>query len=162
MALTEEQKQHLYDKLMSLKNEITAAKSEVQPMNEETGELSNGIDNHLADHAGVYTERMRDQAFRQSDEALLKEIEDALNRMKDGTYGRCEATGKEIPYERLEAVPYARRTAEAQAEAEPRHEDRTGNDRQFTRQMKDLTNKETMDQKHSYVFERLDQEQDSK
>ncbi|WP_412097831.1 FMN-dependent NADH-azoreductase [Bacillus paralicheniformis] len=49
MALTEEQKQHLYDKLMSLKNEITAAKSEVQPMNEETGELSNGIDNHLAD-----------------------------------------------------------------------------------------------------------------
>ena len=115
-------------------------------MNEETGELSNGIDNHLADHAGVYTERMRDQAFRQSDDALLKEIEDALNRMKDGTYGTCETTGKEIPYERLEAIPYARRTAEAQAEAEARQEDRTENDRQFTRQMKDLTNKETMDQ----------------
>nr|MDH3163682.1 TraR/DksA C4-type zinc finger protein [Bacillus licheniformis] len=162
MPLTEEQKQHLYDKLISLKNEITGTKSEVRPMNEETGEWSNGIDNHLADHAGVYTERMRDQAFRQSDDALLKEIEDALNRMKDGTYGTCETTGKEIPYERLEAIPYARRTAEAQAEAEARQEDRTENDRQFTRQMKDLTNKETMDQKHSYVYERLDQEQDSK
>ena len=41
---------------LDVKNEITGTKSEVQPMNEETGELSNGIDNHLADHAGVYTE----------------------------------------------------------------------------------------------------------
>ncbi|MDI5787863.1 hypothetical protein PO124_03465 [Bacillus licheniformis] len=73
----------------------------MQPMNEETGELSNGIDNHLADHAGVYTERMRDQAFRQSDDALLKEIEDALNRMKDGTYGTCETTGKKSPMNAL-------------------------------------------------------------
>ena len=38
---------------------------------------------------------------------LLGKVEKALERMSDGTYGICEATGKPIPLARLEALPYA-------------------------------------------------------
>jgi RNA polymerase-binding transcription factor DksA len=39
---------------------------------------------------------------------LLREVYDALARIEQGTFGRCEECGKEIPRERLEALPYAR------------------------------------------------------
>jgi DnaK suppressor protein len=39
---------------------------------------------------------------------ILVEINDALPRIEQGTFGRCENCRREIPKERLEAVPYAR------------------------------------------------------
>ncbi|MGC8941279.1 MAG: TraR/DksA family transcriptional regulator [Sulfurihydrogenibium sp.] len=37
---------------------------------------------------------------------ILKAIDDALERIKNGTYGVCEVCGKEIEEERLQAVPW--------------------------------------------------------
>ncbi len=48
----------------------------------------------------------------------LAEIEAALQRMVDGTYGVCELSDEEIPFARLRSEPTARATVEAQAEAE--------------------------------------------
>ena len=48
----------------------------------------------------------------------LYEIEEALKRIENGTYGICEMSGKEIPAARLEALPFARLTVECQAEFE--------------------------------------------
>jgi RNA polymerase-binding transcription factor DksA len=42
----------------------------------------------------------------------------ALERLDAGTYGVCELTGKLIPWERLEAVPWARFSLEAQKQIE--------------------------------------------
>jgi RNA polymerase-binding transcription factor DksA len=63
-----------------------------------------------------------------SDQEVLFEIEEALRRMDDGTYGICEATGQRIPEERLEAVPWTRFAREAEESIErelqshkPRH-----------------------------------------
>jgi RNA polymerase-binding protein DksA len=39
--------------------------------------------------------------------SLHEEVEAALKRLEDGTYGRCENCGKDIAMERLEAVPWA-------------------------------------------------------
>jgi len=50
----------------------------------------------------------------------LAQIERALQRMEDGTYGICEMTGKPIPLARLQALPYATTTIEAQRELEKR------------------------------------------
>ena len=44
----------------------------------------------------------------------LQQIDNALARMEDGSYGICEVTGKEIPLARLEALPYATTSIEAQ------------------------------------------------
>ncbi len=117
----------------------------------------------MADHGTLVTDRMTDQTVREIDRELLEEVNRALQKMKDGTYGVCEKTGQEIPYERLEAVPYARMTVEAQADVEDDLEtDAPSYEREFHEQVKDLSNKETIDQKSSQTYEILDREQDSK
>jgi len=50
----------------------------------------------------------------------LSKIEEALERMREGTYGVCEVTGKPIPLARLQALPYATMRIEAQREMERR------------------------------------------
>ena len=42
-----------------------------------------------------------------SDEDILDQIEAAIQRIEDGSYGRCEKCGEEIPKSRLDAIPYA-------------------------------------------------------
>ena len=49
-----------------------------------------------------------DLALLENEQQLLVDIDDALARIKAGTYGRCENCHREIPRERLEALPYAR------------------------------------------------------
>lgn len=46
---------------------------------------------------------------------LIEEIDEALRRIEDGTYGQCERCGKPIDEERLKAMPSARYDAECQA-----------------------------------------------
>jgi RNA polymerase-binding transcription factor DksA len=48
----------------------------------------------------------------------LYEIDRALRRIESGTYGICEMSGKPIPHERLEAIPWARLTIECQLQLE--------------------------------------------
>jgi YteA family regulatory protein len=75
-------------------------------MNASVGELS-GYDNHPADLGTEMFERGKDLALNEADERHLQEIEAALNRMEQGTYGICKQCGQEIPFERLEAMPTA-------------------------------------------------------
>lgn len=76
-------------------------------MLEETGELvSSSADNHLADTATDTYERELGEGLEEDAERVLGEIEAALGRIEDGTYGICEVCGREIDPGRLEAVPY--------------------------------------------------------
>ena len=52
-------------------------------------------------------ERERDLALSAQARAAVSEIDTALARIADGTYGTCEQCGKSIPKERLRAIPYA-------------------------------------------------------
>jgi DnaK suppressor protein len=52
---------------------------------------------------------------------VLKQINRALEKIEDGTYGICDVTGAEIPKKRLEAIPYATMTVEAQSKLEKGH-----------------------------------------
>lgn len=53
-----------------------------------------------------------------SEQDALNEVEEAILRIKDGSYGVCEVTGEDISKERLAAVPFARYSLEGQAEFE--------------------------------------------
>ncbi|MGI8573990.1 MAG: TraR/DksA family transcriptional regulator [Egibacteraceae bacterium] len=53
-------------------------------------------------------------------EAELAEVDAALERVEDGSYGRCQECGKEIPDERLELMPATRYCVEHQELAEKR------------------------------------------
>ena len=56
--------------------------------------------------------------FQERENRLLKEVEKALGRIKNGTYGFCESTGDPIGFKRLEAYPTARFCMEAQQQKE--------------------------------------------
>jgi len=53
-----------------------------------------------------------------SEQDILFEIDQAIKRLANGTYGVCEITGKPIPADRLAAVPFTRYTLEGQKELE--------------------------------------------
>ena len=74
---------------------------------EETGDLAIGSEDHIADSATETYLREVDEGLEETAEHVLVEIEAALERIEDGTYGRCSACGSPIGEERLEAVPYA-------------------------------------------------------
>lgn len=67
-----------------------------------------GYSTHQADDASTATEQAADHAMRQNAERLLYEVERALKRMDDGTYGICKKCGQPIDRARLEIAPYAR------------------------------------------------------
>ena len=86
----------------------------------ETDSLSelSSYDQHQADLGTETFEREKDLSILEQVEAELADVEHALRRLDEGTYGTCEIDGKPIPEERLEAVPAARLCLEHQAEAE--------------------------------------------
>ena len=59
-------------------------------------------------------DREMDASVGEQIERRLGEVERALQKIEEGTYGVCDDTGEEIPRGRLEAVPEAVRTVEAQ------------------------------------------------
>ncbi len=75
------------------------------------GEASGGLSDvplHLADMGSDNYEEEVTLALLENEEQLLAEIDDALARIAQGTFGRCEECQQEISRERLEAVPYTR------------------------------------------------------
>jgi RNA polymerase-binding protein DksA len=53
-------------------------------------------------------ERERDLSLSENVKDLLQQVNEALDRIEDGTYGICEVCGGPIPEERLQALPYAK------------------------------------------------------
>ncbi len=72
-----------------------------------SGDLSS-MPIHMADIGTDNYEQEFALGLMGSERKLLKEIDDALERIEQGTYGICEGTGKPIPKTRLEAGPWAR------------------------------------------------------
>lgn len=49
---------------------------------------------------------------------MMRQIDRALEKIEEGTYGICDITNEEIPIKRLEAIPYATMTVKAQEKFE--------------------------------------------
>lgn len=77
-----------------------------------------GVGNHLADNATELFTRERNLAVRHNAEDLLTQVDAALQRLEEGTYGICARCENEIAAERLEALPYATFCITCQAESE--------------------------------------------
>ena len=84
---------------------------------DDAGDLS-GYSQHLADAGTDTADRDFALSLISNEQEALKEIADAIERMKKGSYGTCEITGKAIPAARLIAVPFTRYSLEGQKELE--------------------------------------------
>ncbi len=85
---------------------------------DETGELNPGFDQHPGDVATELFDRELEYTLQDGEQAILARIDRALGRIDDGTYGKCERCGKDIPVERLEARPWAELDIDCQREVE--------------------------------------------
>jgi len=83
------------------------------------GELSS-IDQHTADSGTELFEVERDRSMIERLQNELAAVERAERRVDDGTYGLSVESGEPIPDGRLEAVPWAERTAQEQARVDAR------------------------------------------
>jgi RNA polymerase-binding protein DksA len=76
-------------------------------LDDEVEEVAASADSHLGEAAAATLNREIDYTLGENSEQILSEIEAALKRIDDGTYGTCTACGKPIGIERLEAYPWA-------------------------------------------------------
>lgn len=71
-----------------------------------------GVDNHLGDMASETYDRELEEGLDEGVRDTVRRIEDALKRIDEGTYGRCEIDDKPIPEDRLRAIPWTTRCIE--------------------------------------------------
>lgn len=113
-----------YKKLVALKSAIQKDIDEhsqtafSRESKEDTGEISASYSQHTADIDNEAFTRDCALSLLASKQQELAEINIAIERMKKGTYGICEITGKPIPAERLRDVPFTRYSLEGKLEAE--------------------------------------------
>jgi DnaK suppressor protein len=68
------------------------------------------------DTAAMMADRDRETALDENARQVLHQIDHALDRIEEGSYGICEVTGQPIPVERLRAIPWATMTVAAAAQ----------------------------------------------
>jgi DnaK suppressor protein len=111
------------DKLFNLKDDIVnqireqAKETFMKTQKEMSGDMS-GYGLHIADAASDNYARDFSLDLVTAERKTILEIDAALKRIEEGTYGICEKSGKPIKKSRLNAIPYARYTRECQEELE--------------------------------------------
>ncbi len=112
-----------YDLLIQLRDHVkhglTAHSEETlkRSSKDDAGDLS-GYSQHMADAGTDTFDRDFALSMVSSEQDALQEIEAAIDRIFDGTYGHCEMTGKRIRDERLMAVPFTRYSMKTQEQIE--------------------------------------------
>jgi DnaK suppressor protein len=102
-------------RLIDLRDELTRLRD---GLDEDEVELEGGGDDFSETDSGDMSQsifdREMDASVGEGIERRLGEVARALQKIEEGTYGVCDDSGEEIPRGRLEAVPEAIRTVEAQ------------------------------------------------
>ncbi len=104
-----------YVRLLELRAQLLR---QMDGLAKQSAEEIPGYSLHMADSGTDNFDRDFALSLLSSDQDAIYEIEEALKRIEKNTYGICELTGKTIPKARLEAIPWARFTVQAQTQLE--------------------------------------------
>jgi DnaK suppressor protein len=111
-------KQH--KRLLDLKDTLLDAMRGVARDNLHSGSDTSAFGMHQADAGSDAYDRDFALSMLSKEQGSLYEIDEALKRIEDGSYGVCELCQKPIKHDRLEALPFTRYTVDCQAELEKR------------------------------------------
>lgn len=112
----QELRQRLLDEKRHLENQIERQNQDIHEMALDQAN-ENTYSNHPAE-AGTHLEDMDRTANIQLNlQETLEQVKRALERMDEGAYGLSEISGREIPAERLEVLPWATTLVEEQAQS---------------------------------------------
>lgn len=103
----------LQDLRHNLTHTLKGSTAEVKTPDEATG-----YSQHQADQGTDDFDRTISLEVTSKEYTILRQIERALEKIDEGTYGICDISGEEIPKARLDAVPYATMTVKAQEQIE--------------------------------------------
>lgn len=114
--MNKRQQEYFRRKLVAWRDELARESSQtIQHLQAETT-----VAPDPADRASAESDRSLELRTRDRERKLIGKIDEALQRIEDGTYGFCEDTGDKISLARIEARP----TATLSLEAQERHERR--------------------------------------
>jgi len=102
-GMLEDRRREIHEKLRSLREQIPVDAPDVKDAEEQS------VDDFVQEV---------DLALMQMKSETLKKIDQAISRLEEGTYGRCEECDAEIPALRLRALPFAALCRDCQEEAE--------------------------------------------
>ncbi|MDD3296549.1 MAG: TraR/DksA C4-type zinc finger protein [Candidatus Omnitrophica bacterium] len=111
------------EKLLDLKDDIMRQMKDIsedtlmKTQKDVSGDFS-GYGLHMADVATDNYERDFNLGLVSNERKTIMEIDEALKRIEDGTYGICQMSGKPIAKTRLNAIPYAKYTKKCQEQRE--------------------------------------------
>ena len=115
----DDMKQRLLAKQAELQNSISGL-TEAHPAPVGAIEASDGSQS-FEDVAVDFLETQQEQSTLVTVQALLTEVQRALERIDKGTYGTCVECGQPIPEKRLEAIPWAARCVKDEERLEQRN-----------------------------------------
>ncbi|GAB3504616.1 TraR/DksA C4-type zinc finger protein [Emticicia sp. C21] len=104
------------NKLEATRNELNFIKETLSRKNDNGTDYTSSSTKLLEDGADVSEKEQLSQSAGRL-QKFAQQLEAALIRIKNGTYGICKDTGKLIPKERLRAVPHTQQTIEAKLKA---------------------------------------------
>lgn len=104
-----------YARLVRLREHLLGQRGD---LTKDAMEEAPAFSSHMADAGTDNYDRDLALGMLSSEQDALYEIEEAINRIQNGTYGTCELTGKPIEPARLEAIPWARFSAAAEKQLE--------------------------------------------
>ena len=117
MSLKKKEIETFRERLQEMRNQLTrvlkGSAAEIKKPDETTG-----YSQHQADQGTDDFDRTIALEVTGKEYEILKQIDRALQKIEENTYGQCDITGESIPLPRLEAVPYATMTVKAQEKYE--------------------------------------------
>lgn len=120
MPLSASQRKHLLKRLHEERDRVAQdlaefARTESDETRQERGADLSQFPTHAADLGTDAMEEEVDASIATRQSAELQQIDDAIERFTSApdSYGICENTGEEIPFERLDIIPWARTTVES-------------------------------------------------
>ncbi len=122
--MTPDQLDYFKEKLIAQKERIMSDLDHLKGASlnnsrESSGDLS-GYSFHIADQGTDNFDREFAIELAANEQEILYEIDDALERILNGSFGKCEGCPKEIGINRLEALPFARLCIECKSKEESR------------------------------------------
>ena len=110
-------KQKLEEERARIQELIDIDERETESQERDVEELST-IDQHPADHGTETFEQEKALSILETHREELADLDLAMKKLQEGSYGKCETCEKEIPADRLDARPAARFCVEHQRDAE--------------------------------------------
>jgi DnaK suppressor protein len=122
----EELRANLVARKAEIEEDLDSMAGEIRAIGIDQDDENGGTGNHMAEDGSNVAESERLIAIRADLQVILQQVNSALERMDEGTYGVCQRCGKPINPERLEAFPYVAFDIECQSILEREQELRGG------------------------------------